>query len=239
QFQSTSGAHIQGWYGHHKRAVASVMLLHGVRSDRREMQSRALFLHQQQMNVLLFDFQAHGESRGEAITFGYREARDVEAAFQFLQKQAGAVPIGALGFSLGGAAVLLSRLPQQLDFLIVEAVYPDIETAIRNRLVMRLGKVGAILTPLLSWQLRWRLAIDADQLRPIAGLQSLRCPLLVIGGSDDRRTSLADSMRMFDVATVPKSLWILDGARHENFYAYAPDEYERRVLAFINQSTGL
>ena len=239
EFESSSGIRIKGWYGKHKKAVASVMLMHGVRSDRREMLERAVFLYQQQMNVLLFDFQAHGESNGDAITFGYREAHDVEAAFRFLHHQDDTAPIGALGFSLGGAAILLSNIKQNLDFLILEAVYPEIETAIRNRLLMRLGKLGATLTPLFSLQLRLRLGIDAVQLRPIAGLQSLQCPVFIIGGSEDRRTTAADSKRLFELAPDPKELWIVEGAQHQNFHTYAPDAYERRVLNFIHEGLKL
>ena len=199
------------------------------------MLERAVFLYQQQMNVLLFDFQAHGESNGETITFGYREAHDVEAGFQFLRKQTGDIPLGAIGFSLGGAAVLLGDTAQNLDFLILEAVYPDIETAISNRLAMRLGKLGALLTSLLTRQLHRRLGVDAKQLRPIEGMQALHCPVFVIGGSEDRRTTVTDSMRMLDAAKTSKSFWIVDGASHENFYAYSPAEYEKRVLGFIEK----
>ena len=38
-----------------------------------------------QLPVLLFDFQAHGESTGEHITFGYLE-RDAQAAIDFLRR---------------------------------------------------------------------------------------------------------------------------------------------------------
>lgn len=45
----------------------------------------------------------------------------------------------------------------------------------------------------------------------------------------------ADSKRLFGATSGPKELWMMDGARHENFHAYASAEYERRVLGFINQ----
>jgi alpha-beta hydrolase superfamily lysophospholipase len=64
----------------------AVLLLHGVRSYRRSMLSRAIFLHDIGYSVLLINLQAHGESAGKRITLGYLESRDVVAAREFLRR---------------------------------------------------------------------------------------------------------------------------------------------------------
>jgi uncharacterized protein len=235
-FPSTSGALLKGWYGHDKATVASMLLLHGARSNRQEMLKRAELLLHQHIDVLLFDFQAHGESTGNALTFGYLEARDVEAAFRYLRERSGTLPIGSLGFSLGGIAALLSNVSQKFDFLVLEAVYPTFEKAIDNRLSMRFGRVGPFLTPLLLFQLRWRIGITPDQLRPIHAIRHVRCPLLVIGGTNDLHTTREDTQALFEAAPQPKELWFVPGAAHENYYDYSPAEYERIVLGFIKQA---
>jgi alpha-beta hydrolase superfamily lysophospholipase len=58
-------------------------MAHAVRADRRSMLGRAEFLHRAGYSVLLFDAQAHGESPGDRITFGYLEALDAAAAVSF------------------------------------------------------------------------------------------------------------------------------------------------------------
>lgn len=60
------------------------------------MLDRARFLSAAGFAVLLFDFQAHGESPGEHITFGYLESRDAQAAVEFLRTQAQVERIGEL-----------------------------------------------------------------------------------------------------------------------------------------------
>jgi uncharacterized protein len=237
EFRSASGAVLKGWYGHHKHAMASVMLLHGVRDSRTGMESRARLLYENNMNVLLFDFRAHGESTGNNITFGYLESLDAEAAFAFLKKRTSDIRIGAVGFSLGGAAILLSDdLRCKLDFLIIEATHATIETAISNRITMRHGKIWTIFTPFLSELLRLRLGISPEQrqLQPVTEIHKLNCPVFVIGGSDDKRTILQDSHALFNAAPEPKYLWIVNRARHENFHKFARKAYEKRVLEFIN-----
>jgi fermentation-respiration switch protein FrsA (DUF1100 family) len=67
-------------------------------------------------------------------------------------------------------------------------------------------------------------------------LKAFRCPVLVVGGSEDLRTTLADTKRLFNAAVEPKELWIVKGASHEDFHAFTPDKYERRIFAFIRQA---
>jgi alpha/beta superfamily hydrolase len=50
--------------------------MHGVRANRLSMVERARFLSYAGYSVLLFDFQGHGESTGQHITFGYLESKD-------------------------------------------------------------------------------------------------------------------------------------------------------------------
>ena len=59
--------------------------MHGVRSNRLQMLDRARFLNKFGYSVLLFDFQAHGESIGDHITFGYLESLDANAGYSYLE----------------------------------------------------------------------------------------------------------------------------------------------------------
>jgi len=73
-------------------------------------------------------------------------------------------------------------------------------------------------------------------LRPIRGIAAVRCPVLLIAGSEDTRTPLAESKRMFDMAPQPKELWVVTGAGHVNFHRFAGSQYEERVLSFFSRS---
>jgi len=140
ELTSASGAQIHGWFMPVANAQAGVVLLHPVRGNRRSMLGRARFLVEAGCTVLLIDLQAHGESLGKHISFGYLESRDAIAAVDFLRNRFRDGPIVVLGTSLGGAAALLAQPPLPVDGLILEAVFPSIEQAIANRL-----RGGAIL----------------------------------------------------------------------------------------------
>lgn len=233
QFQSKSGATIRGWFLSGKKGAGAIILMHGVRSNRLSMLNRARFLNQAGFSVLLFDFQAHGESRGDHITFGYLESRDAEAAVNFLRINAAGEKIGVIGESMGGAATLLASPPLDVDAMVLEMVYPTIDEATRNRISMRLGSWAGMLTPLLTLQLKPRLGISGDALRPIDKVGGIHVPKFFIVGAEDRYTTLVESERIFAAAAEPKQLWIVEGAKHSDLYAVKKKDYEERITSFF------
>jgi fermentation-respiration switch protein FrsA (DUF1100 family) len=235
QFPSDSGSTIHGWLIPGKPGAGAVVLLHGVRSSRADMVGRARFLSVAGYTVLLFDFQAHGESPGRQITFGYLESRDARAAVQFLRASAPGEKIGVLGVSLGGVASLLATPNLEADAFILEMVYPTFDQAVGDRLAMRLGNWSRVLTPFLTGQLKLRAGVSAQELRPIDHVSSLEQPKFFIGGSADQHTTLSETRELFARASEPKELWVVDGAKHQNLHAFSANEYERRVLAFFER----
>jgi uncharacterized protein len=233
QFASESGGVLHGWFIPGQKGAGAIVLMHGVRANRSSMLERARFLSRAGYAVLLFDFQAHGESAGNHITFGYLESKDARAAVNFLRANSPGERIGVLGVSMGGAAALLASPPLEIDAIGLEMVYPAIDQAIRDRLAARFGRWARFFTPLLTWQLKLRLGVTADELRPIDKVPYLSAPKLFIAGADDQYTTLAEARQMFDAASEPKAFWVVNGAGHEDLYRLVGAEYEQRVLDFF------
>jgi fermentation-respiration switch protein FrsA (DUF1100 family) len=228
-FVSRSGATLRGWYAPGEPGRGAIVLVHGIHADRRFMLPRALFLHRAGYAVLLFDLQAHGESTGDRITFGVKEGLDVESALDLIGTKAPGERVGVIAVSLGGAAALLGPRPLAVDALVLESVFPTIVQATRNR-------VGSFFTPLLLWQLRPRLGLGANDLRPIEHIGRVRASVFVMAGDADRWTTPEESRAMFAAAPEPKEFWLVPGAAHEDLYAVAGTEYEQRILAFFRRS---
>lgn len=226
---------IAGWYVPGTPGKGSILLLHGLRSNRTQMLGRAIFLHARGYSVLMIDQQAHGESDGSRISFGYRESRGVAAALKYLRTQNLHAPIGVIGESLGAASFVLSDATPAPDAVVLESMYPTITEAVDDRLRIRFGSLGPLLDPLLIDQLHLWLGINASQLRPIDHMHSLRSPVFIIAGTRDRHTTVAETRRIFNAARSPKSLWLVKGAPHVNMYKFTPLEYKKRVTAFLSK----
>jgi uncharacterized protein len=233
-----SGHSIAGWWVDRGGESPVVLLLHGVRADRSSMVSRALLLIRHEFSVLIIDLQAEGETPGEAITLGYRESGDVVAVQDWIRSRAPGRRVGVIGTSMGGASVLLAPQPSGFDAVVLEAVYPGIGRAVENRIRMWLGPLAPVLTPLLLVQLQPRLHISESDLEPIRSIGRLGAPVLVVAGSRDEHTTLAESRELFAAAAEPKQMWIVEGAKHQDFLRYDPAGYEEHVVEFLKEKLG-
>jgi fermentation-respiration switch protein FrsA (DUF1100 family) len=200
------------------------------------MLTRASFLHRAGFAILAPDFQAHGESPGQHITFGELESFDAQAALAFLREAAPGERIGIIGVSMGGAAALVGNKPLSADALVLESVYPTFKDAVADRLHTWLGPfgfLGTAMTPLLIDLVAPRIGVDPGRLRPIDAIGEVKQPLLLIAGSDDHYTKIDESRALYARATSDKAFWEVFGAGHEDLHDYSPLEYERRVGDFL------
>jgi uncharacterized protein len=233
-FDSESGSAIHAWFVARSPSRGAVVLLHGLRGDRRAMLSRMRFLHAAGYTTLSIDFQGHGESPGDAITFGHVESHDARAAIAYVRSRQPGTSVAVIGESLGGAACLLGEGSPDADAYILELVYPDLHRAIVNRLAMFVGAwLGTIAAPSLTVQCELRLGIDLETMRPLDRIATLDKPVFILGGELDTRTPPGETRSLFDAAKHPKQLWIVPGAGHRNLHGHAGAEYERRVLRFL------
>jgi len=234
-FLSKSGSRIAGWFVESKPGNGAVLLLHGVRANRSSEIERMRLFKEDGYSVLAIDLQAHGESNGTFITFGYLESQDAAAAVTWLRARLPQDRVGVAGTSLGGAAAILARETLKADALVLEAVYADIVTAAENRLGAYLGRAGvAMARPLIAIS-GMRLGIDARELRPVDAIRHNTAPkYFIYGGSDDRATP-EEGRAIFAAAAEPKDFWLVEGARHVDFYHFSPDAYRERILPFLRR----
>lgn len=228
------GGELVGWFARGAPGAGAVLLLHGVRSDRRQMLPRARALYAAGHAVLLVDLQAHGESPGERITFGAREGAGVVAALAFLRSTLPGERIGVIGVSLGAASLVLAHPRPAPDAVVLESMYPTLAEAVANRLQTVLGPPGPALAPLLLWQMPLRLDLHADALRPIDAMAQLGAPLLLVSGREDRHTTWQETERIFAAAQPPKALWPVERAAHVDLYAADAQAYAERVFGFLS-----
>jgi uncharacterized protein len=234
---SGSGATLRGWFVPGRPGAGAVVLMHGVHGNRLSMLRRARLFHAEGFAVLLFDFQAHGESTGARITFGHREGQDAAAAIAYVRARLPGERVGVIGSSLGGAAALLAPVSLDVDALVLEAVYPDISAATANRIRAVLGPVGGIVaspvTALFEVLLPPFLGVSAANLRPIDRVGAIRAPILFAAGTHDDRTTVAEVQAMFVRANEPKRLWLVEGAGHVDLEGFSPADYRDHVQAFM------
>jgi dipeptidyl aminopeptidase/acylaminoacyl peptidase len=227
------------WEGRTADAPA-VLLLHGNGASRMQTADNAAWLAAKGYAALAIDFRGNGASAPSTHSFGLRESRDALAAFEWLRRKQHGARVGVIGISMGGAAALLGDDgPLPADALVLQAVYPDIRHAIRNRMASMLSRVPAIaIEPLLSYQSRLRFGVWPSRLSPIDALARYPGPVLVIGGASDPFTPPDETRRMYDAVRGARTLWLVPGESHEGISDLRSAEYRERVLSFFEQTIG-
>jgi pimeloyl-ACP methyl ester carboxylesterase len=236
--KTSDGLELSGWFSPPARAGGSaVLLLHGYRGSRLQMLARARWLQALGYGVLLYDARGCGQSQGSMRSFGYYETRDVVAALSYVRQHTSG-KIFAIGVSQGGATLMLAadRL-QGLSGVVCESVYDELSQAVDRRYRTTLGIPGWLGGVLMIPMAEHRLGLTLAQVRPIACVAELPCPLLMLAGDHDLRTWKGDTERLFAAAHAPKRLSMFVGAGHEDLFGYAPRQYEEQVLPLL--ATGI
>jgi dipeptidyl aminopeptidase/acylaminoacyl peptidase len=233
-FTSADGIDIRGWYFPGSNGVG-IVLAGGI-GTRKGMLPEASILAQRGYGVLLFDWRGCGAS-GQAIrTLGYREALDLAAAADYMKEQPGTDRVGALGFSVGGAAAIRAAAENpDIGAVVAMGNYYDLEADIYGR-----GEEYPLLSGLLEREVAWlfqrKTGINFDRdLEPVDLVPQISPrPLLLIYGELEEHPPPSHGQTMFQAAREPKEFWVLPNVGHGGYYHAQPEEFTRRVVSFFD-----
>ncbi|MGC1254582.1 MAG: alpha/beta fold hydrolase, partial [Candidatus Acidiferrales bacterium] len=123
-FPVPNGPDREGWFYPGLRGAPTIVVCHGYHSQRSDVLTLVTALQDQQFNVFLFDFTAHGTSPG-VTTLGYRETAELQAAIAALATRDDVDPkrFGLWGVDMGGYVVLEDAVadPRIAAFIVDDA----------------------------------------------------------------------------------------------------------------------
>ena len=232
---AADGAILRGEFVQTSRSSDCVIVLHGIADSHTSALGFAPMFLEAGYSVLAPDSRAHGVSGGDLVTFGIREADDVQRWAAWLQSR-GCRRLYGLGESLGGAILIQAAAKRQVFAAIVaECAFRDLASIAKYR-VARSAHIpefvaGALVSGALVYG-RVRYGLDLTDASPVDSAKLLRTPLLLIHGTKDDNTPPSHSGAVGDAA--PSSeVWLVPGAGHTNASAVQPVEFRRRVLQWF------
>lgn len=171
-------------------------------------------------SLLLVDYRGYGKSAGgkpsEAKVY-----EDAEAAWQYLLERRGMKPQQAFiyGHSLGGAvAIDLALRHPEAAGLIAESTFTSMRAM--SELKHDLLPVGLLLN---------------QRFESLQKIAQLKIPLLLIHGTWDKKVPVSMAQQLFEAASQPKTLILIEGGEHSNNAAVGWIEYRDAVSAFVKQ----
>ena len=237
-FNSIDHLSIKGWLIKSQKPKGTIVMAHGYNGNRGILDI-AKFLNDGGYNVVMFDFRGHGESEGNYISMGYYESKDVLGAIQYLKqrKDIDMNKIYGLGQSMASAALIFAE-EQKPSFkgLILESTYTDLyqDTARRFKRVYGFPKFPFATS--LTFFGGLSLGVNGFSISPLKSIQYINKPILLIHDSFDDGVFIEDAQLLYDAANQPKELWVVEYAKHSSAYDSQPDEYKKKILAFLNRN---
>ncbi len=232
RLKTSDGISLDAWFIPNNKSGRAIIVCHGYPMDKSDVLGLTDFLARE-FNLIYFDFRGTGRSGGFFSTGGAREVRDIDAAVKFLESRGFRNGVGAFGFSMGGAAVLLSENPA-IKARVLDAPYADLG----GELDYVFSPWGAWRKPLIALMKAWSfilMGVDINGVSPERRAASLDTPLLLVHGDADRQVPLANSLRI-KASDPGAELWVVKGAGHGETRGRAGAEYEKRLLAFFRDN---
>ena len=232
KLETSDGVKLDAWFLPNKTSKKAVILCHGYPMDKGDILGMTAFLAKE-FNLLYFDFRATGRSGGFFSTGGGKEVRDIDAAVKFLEGRGFREGLGIFGFSMGGAAALLS-------------VSPSLKARALDAPVARLSEEldyiflpwGVWRKPLLPLMKAWSLVlmgVNINSLNPVENTAAFAKPVLLVHGGADTQVPVSNSLAI-KAANPSAELWVVKGAGHGENYGRAGKEYERRLTDFFKKN---
>lgn len=239
-FPTEDGITLSAWYIP-ARNGRTLIACHGIYDNRQQFLEPAVALAKHGYGFLIYDARAHGKSGGTLSSFGYHEIKDVAGAVRYLQARpdVDANQLGIIGNSLGAITAIraAARLPE-LRVIVSESAFADFARDISSAFT-RFTHLPAF--PFASLVIGWGeylTQIDLNDIRPARDISALspRPIFLISDLADDIVEEPLDGELLYANAEEPKELWQIPDCRHVQAWAMLPEEYEQRVVAFLDKS---
>lgn len=239
-------ARIAGWVlvpPEEQEVRGTIVLLHGIRMDRRALLGFAQEFADRGYRSVLLDLRGHGESTGTHLTYGTVEARDVSQVLDTVETRYGRTPTFLFGHSYGGAVALHVAAS---DARVLGVVSVSAFASVRSVVNDYERRYVPELEPWIPESWLSAAVNDAAELAefdpeqsPESAAARIRVPLLLIHGTRDTQVPPSHARALAFAARAPTELVLLPGDTHDSVISGSRSVVAHRALehfdAVLNQ----
>lgn len=199
-----------------------------------------LFHHTLGYNIFIPDFHAHGKSDGDAIQMGWKDADDVLGWLPLVNHLfSGSIQCRMIihGTSMGAATAMNVSGREDFDDVIgyiEDSGYTSVWDEFEYQLKSQFGLPAFPLMYTSNILCNWRYGWSFSEASSVEEVKKCKKPMLFIhSDSDDFVPSwMVDTL--YHAKSDNKSLWIVPRSAHAMAYHDYPEEYARRIKAFLD-----
>jgi len=243
-WDGANDAVLQGWYIRGSNQAPLIVLLHGYDTNRTEVLSLASRLQDYGYNILLYNQRGHGNSAQGSCSLGILEAEDLKQAIEKLvtRPEIDFKRIGIFGSSLGGyAALKASKGNPHITALVLDSVYPSINSFIELEVQRVVGFKTSVLSTLSQWMFQLYFRVPGSQIHDEFKTNDFTDKtILFITGKDRNSSDLAKgTRRLYTLLDCRKEILNLANSRESLLFGEEKHRYDQFVLDFLKNELPL
>lgn len=235
QLTTGDGIKLEAWYMKADSAKGTVILFHGLNSNKGNVLAEAFEFVSFNFNVMLVDMRAHGNSEGKISTLGYKESEEVKLAYDHILKK-GENNIVLWGMSMG--AVIITKAIWQYDIqpqkIILEMPFDRLQDHIKARARIS-GFPGEPFGFFVTFWTGTEQGYWGYGFRTSRYAKKINCPVLLQWGNSDEYVLKKETEKIFAaIRSSKKKLEIYEGTGHAPLLAANEAKWKKTVNEFLN-----
>lgn len=228
---------LEAWHVPATSARGTVIMFHGFSGEKSYLLEKAETFLASGYNTLLVDFRGSGGSEGNQTSIGYKEAVDVKAAVEHVQRS-GESNIILFGTSMGSVAIMkaLHDYPLEVASIIIECPFGSMLKTVEARFTTMQVPSFPMAQLLVFWGGTFS-GYNAFSHNPIDYAASIHCPTLLLYGELDDKVSRSEIDAIFSKLQGPKVLNTYAEGSHELHLTEVKDQWSRDVKDFLARNS--
>lgn len=206
-----------------------VLLLHGYTGWKEAMYPFAKWYNEKGWHVIAPDMRCQGESQGDFIGMGWTDRKDNLLWLDYILEQDPEAQIVIHGQSMGAACALMmtgdGELPDNVKAVVSDCAYTDAYSMFQEKMKEWFHLPAFPLLDTANLMLQLRGGYDLKDASALEAVKKSQTPTLFIHGDQDEMISVDMSRQLYEAASCPKELLIVEGAGHAQCQDKNPQAY--------------
>jgi alpha-beta hydrolase superfamily lysophospholipase len=188
------------------------------------------------------DSRGYGLSEGAYASFGGREADDIGAWLDLLAAHLAqidpALPFRPTlwGRSMGAAiAIRAAADDSRIVAIVLESPMVDLDASVAVVLRKRWIPCPKLLARLVTLRAGKLAGVSLSRPRPIDSARRVKCPALIVHGTEDRVVAISEARRFADAFPTPPRWFDVEGAGHTNVIDKGAEPLFEKIAAFLDE----
>jgi alpha-beta hydrolase superfamily lysophospholipase len=237
QLTTKKGTRLEAWYIKADSAIGTVILFHGLNSNKGNVLAEAFEFNSFGYNTMLVDMRAHGNSEGVVNSLGYKEAEEIKLAYDHVSKK-GEKNIVLWGMSLG--AVMISKAIGQYGLqpnkIILEMPFNRLQDHVSAR-AKNSGFPGEPFGFFVTFWVGIERGYWGFGHKTSRYIKKINCPVLLQWGNNDEYVSKNEIEKVFaSINSKDKRLEIFEGAGHGPLVSINETKWVQAVSDFLKDN---